>query len=80
MPELKLARLPNRTPVKILIQVSPMLEERLGAYADAYKQAYGDDEKVSDLIPYMLEQFLNGDRQFKSLVRSPRGSRKGAGA
>ena len=65
MPELKLARLPDRKPVKISITVSPILNQKLGAYAEAYKGAYGDDEKVSDLIPYMLEQFLNGDRQFK---------------
>lgn len=70
MPELKLARLPDRKPVKISITVSPILNQKLGAYAEAYKGAYGDDEKVSDLIPYMLEQFLNGDRQFKGKRQS----------
>jgi len=70
MPELKLARLPDRKPVKISITVSPILNQKLGAYAEAYKGAYGDDEKVSDLIPYMLEQFLDGDRQFKGKRKS----------
>jgi hypothetical protein len=42
----------------------------LDAYADAYKGAYGDEEKVSDLIPFMLEQFLDGDRLFKGRRRS----------
>jgi hypothetical protein len=80
MPELKLARLPDRKPVKISITVNPHLNQKLGAYADAYKGAYGDEEKVCDLIPYMLEQFLEGDRQFKTLGRTPRRLRKGAGA
>jgi hypothetical protein len=79
MTELKLARLPDRTPVKIAIVVSPELNSKLGAYADAYKGTYGDEEKVSDLIPYMLEQFLDADRQFRSRIRSARSKRKVAG-
>lgn len=70
MSELKLARLPDRKPVKIAINVSPNLNKKLDAYADAYKGAYGDEEKVSDLIPFMLEQFLDGDRLFKGRRRS----------
>ena len=64
MPELKLAKLPDRKPVKIAITVSTNLNHQLGAYAEAYKGAYGDEEKVSDLIPFILEQFLDGDRRF----------------
>lgn len=77
MAELKLARLPDRTPVKIPITVSPMLNQKLAAYAGAYKQAYGEEEKVADLIPFILEQFLDADRQFKNVGRSRR-ARKGA--
>lgn len=80
MPELKLAKLPDRKPVKISITVNPHLNQKLGAYANAYRGAYGDEEKVSDLIPYMLEQFLEGDRQFKTIGRTPRRQRRGAGA
>jgi len=69
MSELKLPKLPDRKPVKIAITVSPNLNKKLDAYADAYKGAYGDEEKVSDLIPFMLEQFLDGDRQFKGRRR-----------
>lgn len=72
MTELRLARLPDRTPVKISMSISPALNQKLSAYADAYKKSYGDEEKVADLIPFMLEQFLDGDRQFKSLGRTPR--------
>ncbi len=69
MSELKLAKLPDRKPVKIAITVSPNLNKKLDAYADAYKGAYGDEEKVSDLIPFMLEQFLDGNRLFKGRRR-----------
>jgi hypothetical protein len=69
MPELKLAKLPDRKPVKISIMVSPNLNQKLDAYADAYKAAYGDEEKVSDLIPFILEKFLDGDRQFQGKRR-----------
>ena len=78
MQELKLAKLPDRTPVRIPISVSPVLNQKLVAYADAYKQAYGQEEKVSDLVPFILEQFLDGDRQFKSIGK-PRRTRKSAG-
>lgn len=78
MQELKLARLPDRTPVKIPIIVSPGLNQKLAAYAGAYKEAYGDEEKVADLIPFMLEQFLDNDRQFKNIGK-PRRVRKNAG-
>ena len=36
MSELKLARLPDRKPVKIAITVSPNLNKKLDAYAAAY--------------------------------------------
>ena len=77
MAELKLARLPDRTPVKIPITVSPVLNQKLAAYAGAYKEAYGAEEKVADLIPFILEQFLDGDRQFRNIGKS-RTARKGA--
>lgn len=80
MSELKLAKLPDRKPVKIAITVSPNLNKKLDAYADAYKGAYGDEEKVCDLIPFMLEQFLEGDRQFMTMARAPRRQRKSVGA
>jgi hypothetical protein len=73
MPDLKLAKLPDRTPVKMSITISPDLNQRLGAYAKAYKEAYGDDEKVADLIPFMLDQFLTADRGFRGKARRAEG-------
>ncbi len=64
MPDLKLARLPDRTPVRIAITVSPELNRQLHAYAELYQQTYGAAESVSDLIPYILESFLDADRGF----------------
>jgi len=64
MPELKLAKLPPRQPIKIKIEVSPDLNKSLEAYAEAYREAYGETEEVDELIPYMLEAFLTSDRVF----------------
>ncbi|CCG42725.1 DUF2274 domain-containing protein [Magnetospirillum molischianum] len=65
---LKLGKLPDRTPVRIVITVSPDLARDLArdlaAYAEAYRQAYGQAEVVVDLIPPMLAAFLASDRGF----------------
>jgi hypothetical protein len=71
MGNLKLAKLPDRKPVKITITVSAELNASLQAYAASYREAYGDTEEVSELIPYMVEQFLATDRAF---AKSQRGS------
>ena len=64
MPELKLARLAERTPIKLTISIMPDLNERLIAYADLYRETYGRKESVADLIPAMLTAFVDGDRAF----------------
>jgi hypothetical protein len=64
MPNLKLGRLPDRTPVKICFRASPDLARSLRAYAELYRETYGRVEAVSDLIPRMLEIFLASDRAF----------------
>ena len=64
MAEIKLPRLPDRTAVKITINVMPELFATLNDYADAYEAAYGRRESVPDLIPFMLESFLASDRSF----------------
>ena len=60
----KLARLPDRTPIKLVISVLPELNDALVDYAAAYKHAYGREESVVDLIPAMLASFLESDRAF----------------
>lgn len=69
MTNIKLQRLPDRTPMKIVIAVLPDLHERLTAYAAAYAHAYGIEEPVADLIPAMLAAFLESDRAFARAKR-----------
>lgn len=69
MPGLKLPKLPDRTSVKVSISLHPDLHKRLQAYAEFYKEAYGETENLVELIPYMVEQFLNGDREFQKRQR-----------
>ena len=64
MADLKLAKLPDRTPIKLTIVVTPDLNDALGEYAEAYRAAYGQTEAVVDLIPFMLRAFLDSDRGF----------------
>jgi hypothetical protein len=64
MPELKLAKLPDRVPVKLTITVQPDLAQALREYAAVYRAAYGEAESVEELVPFMLASFLEGDRGF----------------
>jgi hypothetical protein len=64
MADLRLPRLPDRTPVKVGIQVTPQLFADLTRYAALYKETYGQEEAVADLIPSMLTAFLDSDRAF----------------
>lgn len=61
---LKLAKLPDRTPVKITITVGAELNQALRDYAALYRATYGEAETVAELIPFMLEAFLDSDRAF----------------
>lgn len=71
MPELKLARLPDRTPIKLAITVTPDLHQMLQQYAALYAEAYGREENLTDLVPAMLAAFLESDRTFtRSRIRS----------
>jgi len=64
MPELKLAKLPDRVPVKLTITIPPDLAQALREYAAVYRATYGEGESVKELIPFMLASFLEGDRGF----------------
>ncbi|WP_294136939.1 DUF2274 domain-containing protein [Sphingobium sp.] len=64
MVDLKLAKLPDRTPVKLAITITPDLQSALNDYAAVYAQAYGREEPVAELIPAMLASFLDSDRNF----------------
>ena len=70
MADIKLGRLPDRTPVKITILVSPELNRALGEYADFYRESYGEPAPPPELIPAMLEAFLGSDRAFTRTRKS----------
>ena len=74
MPEIKLGRLPDRSPVKVTISITPDLAGDLAAYAELYRDTYGKEEAIADLIPAILASFLESDRTF----RKWRGSRSNA--
>lgn len=65
MPELKLAKLPDRAPIKLAITVTPDLHQMLQQYAALYATAYGREESVIELVPAILVAFLGSDRSFQ---------------
>jgi hypothetical protein len=64
MADLKLPRIPDRTPVKLTISILPHLHQAIVEYAALYSQTYGREEPITGLIPAMLEAFLESDRVF----------------
>ncbi len=65
MADLKLPKLPDRTPVKLNLVLAPALAADLQAYAELYRANYGTDEPLTELVPAMLGAFLEADRLFK---------------
>ena len=64
-PSLRIAKLPDLTPVKMTIHVEPDLHRMLGDYARIYNERYDETIKPSVLIPSMLVTFLASDNGFK---------------
>jgi hypothetical protein len=72
MADLKLARLTDRTPVKVTVLLPPELHRALGEYAAVYAETYGSEEPVLELIPAMLAGFIESDREFTRRRRMER--------
>jgi hypothetical protein len=66
---LKLAKLPDRTPIKISITVNAVLNQDLQRYAVLYRDSYGEEASVVELIPFMLDAFLKSDPAFAKVRR-----------
>ena len=62
---LKIGPLPDKTPIKLTIAISPQLQSDLNDYARVYKRFYGNEANIADLIPSMLASFMAGDSGFK---------------
>jgi len=69
--DLKLAKLPDRTPVKLAIALAPDLHRSLLEYAALYAKTYGYEETVAELVPAMLSTFLASDRGFAKARERP---------
>jgi len=74
MADLKLHRLPDRAPVKLTVTLEPDLHKALQAYADLYRETYGDEEPVQTLVPFMLRAFLDADRGFAKATKQRSGN------
>ncbi len=62
---IKLGQLPDRNAVKINFTANPELKSALGDCAEIHRRTYGQKEGVAELIPFMLEAFLNAGHGFK---------------
>jgi hypothetical protein len=71
---IRLGKVPDRTPVKLSIAVSPDLHEALLESAAIYAETYGASEPISELIPAMLSCFLDGDCDFARARKQLRAS------
>jgi hypothetical protein len=58
MTELKLAQLPDRTPIKLAIVVTPELHNALSDYAAIHNKTYGLSEPMSEPILHIAERTL----------------------
>jgi hypothetical protein len=65
MSTIKLAKLPDRTPIKLAVMVTPDLHQSLQDYAGLYAASYGTEVPVAELVPAILATFLDGDRGFQ---------------
>lgn len=65
MASLKLGKLPDRETTKITFTASAELNKLLEEYSALYEKTYGKHETVTNLIPFMLEGFINSDVGFR---------------
>lgn len=63
--KLWLGPLPSNTSVKLTFTCPASLKANLDRYAILHEQTYGEAVDAVMLIPYMLEAFMLGDRDFR---------------
>ena len=62
---LRLGKLPDKTPAKLTIMLSPEQLDALNDYAEIYESTYGRREQIEQLAPVMIAKFLSSDPAFK---------------
>ncbi|QOZ10408.1 DUF2274 domain-containing protein [Bradyrhizobium sp. CCBAU 51765] len=62
---MKFAKLLDRKPVKINVVLTSGLAQKLREYAAFYAETYGNKEEVAELVPFMLEAYLDSDAEFR---------------
>lgn len=62
---LKIGAIPDRTPVKLSLSLSPDVHDALQDYASIHEKEFGQQAPVADLAVLMIERFLASDAQFK---------------
>lgn len=70
---LRLSKLPERAPVRLTIVLDPTSHALLQEYATLYSATYGQEETLTELIPFMLRSFVDGDKAFARARRSRNG-------
>jgi hypothetical protein len=68
---LSLGALPKMETVKVTVTLPVDLKSRLDRYAVLHSQAHGETVDAVAMIPHMLAAFVERDRAFKALCRSP---------
>lgn len=69
MTGIKLSKLPDRTPVRLAVSISPELSHGLARYQAFYRTTYGREESVGDLSAAIIEAFLESDKAFARWCR-----------
>jgi hypothetical protein len=62
---LRLAKLPDRTPVKLTLALDPETAAALQDYAALYQETYGEAERAETLAAAMIDMFLASDAGFR---------------
>lgn len=68
-PTLRIGKLPDQTPVKLMVSLEPEIHRMLEDYARIYADSYGEAVKPSELVPSMIAGFLATDNGFKRARR-----------
>lgn len=67
---LRLAKLADRTPVRLTIAIDPDTAAALQDYAAVYQETYGEAERSETLAAAMIEMFLASDAGFRRARRA----------